>query len=273
MSGLRLRLHSLPPQRLDLRQLLPQHLIGLSPSALEHLPLPMGQSSVALGEFFQVYAGDSKDSNVIELQDVCDKLDNIGQGLNHGELRVYGTAGAYLGKQMTGGQLLVEGDVGDYAAQQLQGGEILIRGNAGAFLAAQAGTQSAGKVIVTGSAEARVAMEMRRGFVLVEGNIGEYGAALLRAGTLCCFGKAAAGLGYGMQRGTVVLSQLPENLSPTFKAGGNYAGSFLNLLQQACCHLDSPARQFVKAQRFIGDYAMLGRGELLILHTERIIPA
>lgn len=270
MSALRLRLHSIPPQRLDLRHLLPQYLIGLNPSAIEHLPLPMGHSTVALGELFQVYAGDA---HVIELQDACDKLDNIGQGLSHGELRVYGATGAYLGKQMTGGQLLVEGNVGDYAAQQLQGGEILIRGNAGAFLAAQAGTQGAGKIIVTGSAGARVAMEMRRGFVLVEGDIGEYSAAFLRAGTLCCFGKAAAGVGYGMQRGTVVLNQAPKNLSPTFKASGNYAGSFLNLLQQACCYTHSPTRQFTHAQRFIGDYAMLGRGELLILHTERIIPA
>ncbi|MDD2814320.1 MAG: formylmethanofuran dehydrogenase subunit C [Thiotrichaceae bacterium] len=270
MSALRLRLHSLPPQRLDLRQLLPQHLIGLSLSAIEHLPLPMGHETIALAEFFQVYAGES---NVIELQDACDKLDNIGQGLSHGELRVYGTTGAYLGKHMTGGQLLVEGDVGDYAAQQLQGGEILIRGNAGAFLAAQAGTRCAGKVIVTGNAGARAAMDMRRGFVLVEGDIGEYSAAFLQAGTLCCFGKAASGVAYGMQRGTIVLSQAPENISPTFKAGGNYAGSFLNLLQQTCSYAHSPARQFTQAQRFIGDYAMLGRGELLILCTERIIPA
>jgi len=270
MSALRLRLHSIPPQRLDLRQLLPQHLIGLSPSTIEHLPLPLGHETIALAEFFHLYAGES---NVIELQDACDKLDNIGQGLSHGELRVYGTTGAYLGKQMTGGQLLVEGDVGDYAAQQLQGGEILIHGNAGAFLAAQAGTRSAGKVIVTGNAGARAAMEMRRGFVLVEGDIGEYSAAFLRAGTLCCFGKAATGIGYGMQRGTIILSETPENLSSTFKAGGNYAGSFLNLLQQTCSYAHSPARQFTQAQRFIGDYAMLGRGELLILCTERIIPA
>lgn len=270
MSGLRLRLHSLPPQRLDLRQLLPQHLTGLSPRAIEHLLLPMGQSSVALGEFFQVYAGEA---DVIELQDACDKLDNIGQGLSHGVLRVHGAVGAYLGKQMTGGQLFVDGDVGDYAAQQLQGGEILIRGNAGAFLATQAGTRSAGKVIVTGSAGRRVAMDMRRGLVVVEGDIGEYSAALLRAGTLCCFGKAAIGVGYGMQRGTIILSEMPENLSLTFKACGNYAGSFLNLLQQACSYTHSPARQWLSAQRFIGDYAMLGRGELLILHTERIIPA
>jgi formylmethanofuran dehydrogenase subunit C len=270
MSALRLRLHSIPPQRLDLRQLLPQHLIELSPSAIEHLLLPMGHSTVALADFFQVYAGDG---NVIELQDACDKLDNIGQGLSYGELRVYGATGAYLGKQMTGGQLFVEGNVGDYAAQQLQGGEILIRGNAGAFLAAQAGRRHAGKVIVTGIAGARAAMEMQRGFVLVEGDIGEYGAAFLRAGTLCCFGKAATSVGYGMQRGTIILNQAPENLSPTFKASGNYAGSFLNLLQQTCSYARSPIREFTQAQRFIGDYAMLGRGELLILHTERIIPA
>lgn len=270
MSALRLRLHSPPPQRLDLCHLLPQHVIRLSPHEIERLPLAMGQETIALGEFFQVYAGDA---NVIELQDACDKLDNLGQGLSQGTLRIFGTTGAYLGKQMTGGQLWVEGDVGDYAAQQLQGGEILIRGNAGAFLATQAGTRSAGKVIVTGNAGARTAMGMRRGFVLVEGDIGEYSAALLHAGTLCCFGKAATGVGYGMQRGTIILSEMPENLSPTFKACGNYAGSFLNLLQQACDYAHSPARQFLQAQRFIGDYAMLGRGELLILCTERIIPA
>jgi formylmethanofuran dehydrogenase subunit C len=43
-------------------------------------------------------------------------LDNLGQGLSHGALRIFGTTDAYLGKQMTGGHLWVEGDVGEYGA-------------------------------------------------------------------------------------------------------------------------------------------------------------
>lgn len=264
MKALRFRLHTMPPQRVDMRALNPQNLMPLSLREIEYFPLQMGRETVALADVFEVHAG-ARD--VIELQDSCDSLDHLGEGWRDGKLYISGNVGAYLGKQMTGGQLFVDGNVGDYAAMQIQGGELLIRGNTGAYLATQAGTRGTAKVIVTGNAGARVAMAMRRGLVLVEGNIGEYGAACLRAGTLCCFGTAAKGLGYGMQRGSIGVSRLPENLSLNFRASGRYTGIFLNLLQQACYYPDSPARQFIQAQRYIGDCAMLGKGELLLLHA------
>jgi formylmethanofuran dehydrogenase subunit C len=103
--------------------------------------------------------------------------------------------------------------------------------------------------------------------ILVEGNVGDYCGTRMIAGTIAVFGQAGHYTGFGMHRGTLLLSQPPIHLPVTFNECGQYDLLFLRLLAQVLYYSNSPKRTFLSrpVHRFVGDMACQGKGELLIL--------
>lgn len=255
-----------PAQRVDLSPL--STLTELSIEEIKALPLFCGKRQLRLEELFEV-AGDDRDHIII--QNSCDKLDSIGLGLERGEITVEGDAGAYLGMRMKGGKITVYGNTGIFTACEMKGGLIKINDNAGDFLgAALPGDKKGmggGTVIVRGDAGERVGDHMRRGVILIEGNAGAYCGSRMTAGTIAVMGETGAHLGYAMRRGTLLLWQKPK-IPPTFNDCGQHTLSFLPLLFASFKALDSKLAQpevaFNRAQRYGGDMATIGRGEILV---------
>jgi len=268
MTPLTFTLKTVPPQRVDLSNLVPHLLTHLSLTDIAALPLPCGNRTLRVDNLFEITGTNPE---TLLFYNTCNTLDSIGNNMQGGIIRVHGEVGAYLGQNMKGGEISVFGNSGVYVAAGMSGGELYIHGNAGSFLAAARPGETmglrGGRVIVTGQAGDRVGDKMRRGMVLVEGNVGDYCGTRMIAGTIAVFGQAGHYTGFGMHRGTLLLSQPPIHLPVTFNECGQYDLLFLRLLAQVLYYSNSPKRTFLSrpVHRFVGDMACQGKGELLIL--------
>ncbi len=157
MTELVLRLRAAPAFRLDLSLLTPERLAGQTADAVARLPLAYGRRSVPVGEWFDV-RGTAGPRILIEGDGV--RLDRIGAGMQDGQIRVEGGAGAYLGIGMRGGRIDVSGSVDAYAASGLVGGLMRIGGDAGDYL---------GAALPVGACGARPGFAMRRGSLVFAG--------------------------------------------------------------------------------------------------------
>ena len=270
MSALTFSLKAKLTLRVDCSSLTPDGLRGKTGAEIECIELPMGNANITVAEVFKVKGRDCE--QIIFCAD-SSKLDRIGAGMSGGEIVVEGAAGDYLGLGMTGGVLRVAQDVGIFAACEMRGGELRIDGNAGDFvgggLPGERRGMFGGIVVINGNAGARAGDQMRRGMVLIGGNAGDYLGSRMSGGTIVVMGKVGANAGFAMKRGTLVLTQLPENLPPTFNDCGVHPLGFLAVLMPvirrygaAFLDLKFPSN---RAQRWMGDLANTGRGEILIL--------
>ncbi|ALG68086.1 formylmethanofuran dehydrogenase subunit C [Beggiatoa leptomitoformis] len=268
MNPLTFTLKTSLQQRLDLSALTPSTLQDKSLSDINALELPYGNRLLRVDAVFDVVGDDAQ--QIIFNAD-CNKLDHIGAGLTGGTIEIQGSVGAYLGRDMRQGTIKVFGNTDVYAAAGMRGGEIFIQGNAGDFLGAARASERqgmrGGRVIVTGNAGHRVGDQLRRGIIVIEGDAGDYCASRMIAGTIAVFGQAGRYLGYGMQRGTVVLSRPPAHLPATFNDCGKHELLFLRLLgkslQYPNCRIPSTLFS-APVQRFAGDLATIGKGEILV---------
>ena len=173
--------------------------------------------------------------------------------------------------QMKGGTINVSGDTGLYTACEMKNGLIQIDGNAGDFLGgALPGNKQGmkgGTVLVKGNAGQRAGDHMRRGQILIEGNAGDYCGSRMVAGTIAVMGSTSRYLGYAMRRGTLLLWKPPQ-LPATFNDCGSHTLAFLPLLFASFKNLDSrfadDEAAFKRVQRYGGDMAETGRGEVLV---------
>jgi formylmethanofuran dehydrogenase subunit C len=172
---------------------------------------------------------------------------------------------------MTSGEIKVTGNVGLYAACEMKKGYLEIAGDAGDFLgAALPGNKmgmTGGTILVKGNVGERTGDHMRRGNILIEGNAGDYCGSRMTAGTIAVMGRTGRYLGYAMRRGTVLLWQ-PPLLSASFNDCGAHTLAFLPILFASFKSLDSKfadtASAFNRVQRYAGDMAEMGRGEVLV---------
>jgi formylmethanofuran dehydrogenase subunit C len=256
-------------QRVDCSALTPDGLRGKTGAEIERIPLPIGNTDVAVAEIFKIKG---RDSNRIIFSGDSTKLDRIGAAMTGGEIVVEETAGDYLGLGMKGGVLLAEKDVGIFAACEIRGGELHINGNAGDFvgggLPGERRGMFGGTVVIGGNAGARVGDQMRRGMILVAGNTGDYLGSRMSGGTIVVIGNVGANAGFAMKRGTLMLTQLPNALPPTFNDCGVHPFGFLALLMPVIHRHGKPFSNLhfpaTHAQRWMGDVANIGRGEILI---------
>jgi formylmethanofuran dehydrogenase subunit C len=267
VKALTFTLRQRPPQRLDLSPLVPHILAGKSAAEIAAIELQTTRTRVNVGEIFRVRMGDAEH---IRIEGACDRLDHVGQSMTGGELLADGDVGIQAGRLMTAGRLTLRGNVGPWAASGMKGGVIEVQGAAddwlGAPLAGEIAGMRGGVVIVRGRAGARAGDRMRRGTIVIEGETGAYPGSRMIAGTLIVAQKAGPLPGFLMKRGTIVLGAGCSAISPTFVDCGRHAllamrlwaGFIAPYSKRAASLLEQPL------QRFAGDMAVLGKGEIFI---------
>jgi formylmethanofuran dehydrogenase subunit C len=248
--------------------LVSQKLAGLDVEAIAAIELQSGKRKLRVDELFYITGKNTQD---IIIANSTDKLDFIGKELDGGTISVQGDAGAYLGLQMKSGNINLSGDAGLYAACEMKNGLLQIDGNTGDFLGgALPGNKQGmkgGTVLVKGNVGQRAGDHMRRGQILIEGNAGDYCGSRMLAGTIAVMGNTGRYLGYAMRRGTLLLWNKPQ-LSATFNDCGSHTLAFLPILFASFKSLNSRFAEnnvsFNRVQRYGGDMAETGRGEVLV---------
>lgn len=268
MSALTLTLKDRPAQRVDMSPLSCHLLAGKTPAEIAAIELQNGKRKVRVGDLFSIGGDDTQN---LVIKNGFGKLDYIGRDLQGGSITIDGSVGAYLAMGMKSGSITVNGNTDIFAACEMKNGRLTINGNAGDFLGgALPGNKQGmkgGLVLVKGNASERVGDHLRRGTILIEGNAGDYCGSRMLAGTIAVLGHTGRHLGYGMNRGTLLLWQAPE-IPATFNDCGAHTLAFLPLLFTAYKNLDSKFAQagiaFNRVQRYGGDMAATGRGEILV---------
>jgi formylmethanofuran dehydrogenase subunit C len=269
VSALTFSLKATLTQRVDCSRLTPDALKGKTGAEIQHIALPMGNTTVAVGDIFKVSGGDFER---IIFAGLTNKLDRIGAQMSGGEIQIDGDGGDYLGLGMKGGSLCIAGSAGIFAACEMRGGELNISDNCGDFLGgALPGNRRGmfgGTVMVGGNLAARGGDQMRRGMILVAGNVGDYLGSRMSGGTIVAMGEVGAFAGYAMKRGSLLLNRQPREMMPTFSDCGVHPFGFLSLLLPLIRRHGAPFEVLKfsasHAQRWMGDVANVGRGEILL---------
>ncbi|MEQ1599703.1 MAG: formylmethanofuran dehydrogenase subunit C [Methylotenera sp.] len=152
----------------------------------------------------------------------------------------------FIGHKMARGNITIDGDCGDFLGAKMYNGSVICHGNAGD----------------------RVGDKMRRGLILIDGSAGDYCGSQMIAGTIGVFEKVGKYAGFGMKRGTILLTKLPK-LHATIQDCGTHTLPFLTLLFASFKPLSTLFNniQSQRMQRFGGDLACGGNGEILLLLT------
>jgi len=256
-----------PTVPLEAEVLTPDVLASLSQDAIRTLPIYLGKRQLRLDEFFDV---DGEASEELEIRGDASRIKWIGRGMTHGRIRIEGNAGMHLGAYMKGGTIEVSGNASDWLGAEMTGGFIRIQGNAGGQVgAAYRGSLSGmrdGTILIHGSAGMEVGMRMKRGIIAVGGSVRDFAGLQMKGGSIVLLGGAEIRTGAWMLRGTIV-SLKPVQLLPTFSYASTYHPPFLRLYLK---HLSTlgfsvPNEVLVGSyQRFSGDAAVPGKGEILV---------
>lgn len=268
MSALTLTLKTRPDQRVDMSPLVCQKLENLEPVEIGAIKLHCGKKKVRVDELFTISGFDAKH---IQIKNSFSKLDYIGKDLDGGVIQVDGDVGAYCGMGMKSGLIKIWGNAGIYAGCEMKKGQLEIVGNVGDFLGgALAGNKmgmKGGLILVKGNAGDRVGDHLRRGMILIEGSVGDYCGSRMIAGTIAVMGFAGKFAGHSMRRGTLLLWNATK-LSASFNDCGSHTLAFLPMLFKSFKGLNSLFADddvaFNRVQRYAGDMAEIGRGEILI---------
>ena len=125
---------------------------------------------------------------------------------------------------------------------------------------------SFGSIICQGNVGDRVGDQMRRGLILIDGDAVDYCGSRMVAGTIGVYGNVGKYAGFGMKRGTILLNN-KTNLHATMQDCGTHNLPFLALLFQTFNAFPSKFSTLKnqRVQRFAGDLACNGNGEILII--------
>lgn len=265
MSEIRLTLRVTPSVALEAPCVRPDVLASLSAAEIARLPVEHGKQLAALGDFFDV-RGERSDR--VRVEGDVGRVKRLGAAMAGGTLVIAGPAGRHAGAGMSGGRLVIEGDADDFTGLGMRGGVLEVHGHAAAaFCGAAPGSargMTGGLALVRGCVGARVGERLRRGVIAVAGSAGPYAGAHMVAGTLLVGEALAPGAGVGLKRGTILAGGALE-LLPTFRYACTYRPGFVDLLLGSLKRHAFEAGPFATGafQRYTGDCADLGRGEIL----------
>lgn len=266
MSALTFELKAKPDQRLDLSPLTPARLNDLKSKDIAALRIGTTRVPLTVGDAFKVKG---KDPNTLRFVGTDGRCDKIGAGLTGGEIVVEGDAGAYLGAAMKGGKIEVKGSAGVLAGASMARGSIAISGDAGeragGILVGETMGMKGGILTIGGNAGPLVGERMRRGLMIVGGDAADYAGGRMIAGTILFKRKVGRFAGYGLRRGSLIFVEEPKDLLPTFGDCGVLDFDYLRLLEHWLRARGKPVRLGDRARRLMGDMAVLGKGEMLIL--------
>jgi formylmethanofuran dehydrogenase subunit C len=271
MSTLTLRLKKALPHRLNCAILTPENLTGKSISDIAGLMLSDGRSQQRVDAVFEISGQPITDPlQTLHFKDSSHQLDYLGAHINSGRIEITGDVGAYLGFHLNGGTIHCHGNTAAFAACNMAKGLLIIEGNTGEFLGGgSAGLRKGmrgGTVLVKGDAGDRAGDQMRRGLILIEGNAGDYCGSRMIAGTIGVMGTVGMYAGFNMKHGTLLLLKKPA-LHATMQDCGMHTLPFLSLLYQSFSKLDSQfsGLHSQRVQRWVGDAACNGNGEILLI--------
>lgn len=267
MNALTFNLKSPLQFSLNCQLLNPTHLADKSLSEIASILLNYGNSQCSVADIFEITGNDAQN---ICFKNSSDKLDYLGANMASGSIVIEGDAGAYLAYNLKKGEIHCQGNTLAYAACNMVSGLLTINGNTGDFLGgASAGLRKGmrgGTVIIKGNAGDRVGDQMRRGLILIEGNAGDYCASRMIAGTIGVLGSVGEYTCFNMKRGTLLLTKMPK-LHTTIQDCGTHTLPFLNLLFKSLAQYKTKfsSIQALRVQRFVGDAACAGNGEILLV--------
>jgi formylmethanofuran dehydrogenase subunit C len=264
-----LTLKDQPSVPLEAEMISPDVMAPLAADAIRALPVHLGKRQRTLGEFFDL-ALDGAASEEIEIRGDLTKVKWIGKGMTKGRIAVTGNVGMHLGAYMKGGTIEVSGNAADWVGGEMSGGLIRVRGNAGgqvgaAYRGSMAGMTD-GTILIEGTAGLEVGMRMKRGIIAIGGPVRDFAGLQMKGGTLVIRKGAELRTGAWMIRGTII-SLTPVQLLPTFSYASTYNPTFLRLYARhlASVGFDLPYDEKDGVyQRYTGDTAVPGKGELLI---------
>lgn len=225
------------------------------PSAdLARRPLQVaGHGAANFGDLFDV-SGTA--SGALRLEGDLSRADRIGAGL-------------------AGGTVTVAGDVGDEAGLGMSGGALVIEGSAGRRTGAAATGYrrgiTGGEIVVRGSVGPEAGAAMRRGLIAVGGDAADYAGLGLIAGTIVVFGASGPGAGQWSKRGSIVsLGTVTPPATYVYACTYRppYVGLMLARLRTVFGMPVNDAHITGEYRRYSGDFAELGKGEILIWTAE-----
>lgn len=267
MSAMTFKLRGEPDQRLDLSALVPGKLARMSESEIAALPVSTGKAKFTVGDAFRITMGEASE---IRISGGSARLDGVGAGLSAGSIVTEGDVGADAGRGMTGGALRIAGNAGPFAGSGMSGGALSIGADAGDYLGAPKPAEmvgmTGGTITVAGRAGERAGDRMRRGLIAIGGDCGDFPASRMIAGTLAILGDCGRMPGYLMRRGTILLGGKASVWTPTFGESGVAELVVLRLITRALKGHLPPAKLAAfegAVQRFAGDMAVLGKGEII----------
>jgi formylmethanofuran dehydrogenase subunit C len=158
--------------------------------------------------------------------------------------------------------------VSDYFEVSGSNGENIVFKNPSSQLDFIGQKMSFGSIICQGDVGDRIGDQMRRGLILIDGNAGDYTASRMVAGTIGVYGNVGQYTGFGMKRGTILLNK-QANFHTTIQDCGTHNLPFLALLFQSFKAFPTKFNSIKnqRVQRFAGDLACNGNGEILVLHA------
>lgn len=267
MNALTFTLKVALPHSINCSAITPDQLAGKSIAEITSIELVTGKNQLLVGDIFNISGIDAQH---IVFKNSSYKLNYIGANMTSGNITIEGDAGAYLGFGMKNGEIDCQGNAAAFAACGMRGGLLTIHGDAGDFLGAGSeGSRKGmlgGTVIVKGNVGDRAGDQMRRGLILIEGNAGDYCGSRMIAGTIGVLGELGSYTAFNMHRGTLILTRQPY-LHITMQDCGTHTLPFLNLLFKSFSkyHTEFSKLSHQRVQRFVGDTAFNGNGEILIL--------
>jgi formylmethanofuran dehydrogenase subunit C len=267
MSALTFTLKQNLQQSMNCSALTPDNLAGKTAAEIGSIELFCGKHPLLVADIFDISGSDTQQ---LCFNNATAKLDYIGANMTSGSIIVEGDAGAYLGSGMKNGEIHCRGNAAAFAASSMRGGLLKIDGNTGDFLGAGSeGSRKGmlgGTVIVKGNAGDRAGDQMRRGLILIEGNAGDYCGSRMVAGTIGVLGTTGIYTALNMHRGTLLLKNQPK-LHVSMQNCGTHTLPFLNLLFKSFAKYNTAFSKLnnQRVQRFVGDLAYNGNGEILVL--------
>jgi len=258
-------------QRIDMRWLSKLCKAQNEDESIDNLSILVGKEKVSIRDLFKI-TGKIPNEKIV-LENPTTKMDYVGHELTKGlRLTVTGNIGHFAGTVLSGGTLKVEGDVCDFAGCGMKKGLIDISGNGGDYIGgAPVGEKkgmSGGTILIHGNAANFTGDLMRRGLIMVVGNIGNYCGSRMIAGTITNLGGIGKQAGVGMRRGTLLLPHKPKDVITGFHDCGRHSLGYLTLLMHELRRHHSAFRSLHpmrrRVQRYIGDAAVDGQGEMLV---------
>ncbi len=251
----------------------PDKFSGKSVDEIKNIEIFHGNQRKNLADLFEIHTEGDENEEILIVGDVS-MVREIGKGMTKGKITINGNAGMHLGAYMEGGTIEVQGNTDDWLGAEMKSGLIKVSGNAGnfaggAYYGSNAG-MNGGIIIIEGNAGNEAGRFMALGTIVVKGNVGNFAGVHIKGGTIFCFGNLGARAGAEMHDGTIVAMHNPDsgspNLLPTFKSNAIAKFSFINLFLTELRNygIQTDARFFGNYERFSGDFAEQGKGEIFL---------